>query len=361
MKRFLLLLGIPSSVVQSHISLADSTSPAKNRQHRSNTIGNAPTSPIIADDSLALEASTRDEVEESDEEGGAEEILQDETAEKDDDNTQQHGLSRSVTPTGLGGLPSRIPRPSDTPTVTSPVTGIVAISPPRPRLRANPSTQMISTLQQQVETHRQHLDRVKAELRASQRLVAQLTRQNEDLKETKERMRAENDSLGVMISRKERLLTEVLERARAAEATAATSTKERKQLEGSTKKSLAEMKDKMEAATLTATRSEREAVILREAVAALKDSWKKEVKALRAEIKEANDASQLQRQDVVSDSPSPCQLVLIDSASRMTSTPEYLNWSGLNRKSRLNNANDPGFLIWLFALPAETKNASWQV
>lgn len=169
---------------------------------------------------------------------------------------------------------------------------------------------MISTLQQQVETHRQHLDRVKAELRASQRLVAQLTRQNEDLKETKERMRAENDSLGVMISRKERLLTEVLERARSAEATAATSVKERKQLEGSTKKSLAEMKDKMEASTLTATRSEREAVILREAVASLKDSWKKEVRALRAEIKEANNAVQLQRQEAVSQPPPPMRPVL---------------------------------------------------
>lgn len=159
---------------------------------------------------------------------------------------------------------------------------------------------MISTLQQQVETHRQHLDRVKAELRASQRLVAQLTRQNEDLKETKERMRAENDSLGAVISRKERLLSEVLERARSAEATTATLTKERKQIEGSTKKSLTEMKDKMETALMTASRSEREAVTLREAVVALKDSWKKEVKLLRAEMKEVIEASHLRRQEAVS-------------------------------------------------------------
>lgn len=159
---------------------------------------------------------------------------------------------------------------------------------------------MISTLQQQVETHRQHLDRVKAELRASQRLVAQLTRQNEDLKETKERMRAENDSLGVVLSRKERLLSEVLERARSAEATASTLTKERKQIEGSTKKSLAEMKDRMETALTTASRSEREAVILRETIVALKESWKKEVKLLRVETKEATEASQLQRQEAVS-------------------------------------------------------------
>lgn len=159
---------------------------------------------------------------------------------------------------------------------------------------------MISTLQQQVETHRQHLDRVKAELRASQRLVAQLTRQNEDLKETKERMRAENDSLGVVISRKERLLSEVLERARSAEATATALSKERKQIEGSTKKQLTEMKDKMETALTTASRSEREAAILREAVATLKESWKKEVKLLRTEMKEATEVSHMRRQEAVS-------------------------------------------------------------
>ncbi|KAI5450040.1 hypothetical protein NCC49_003802 [Naganishia albida] len=288
---------IPSSVVQSHISLADSTSPAKTRQYRSNSInGDAPPSPTASENAPLFLTRRKDGAEDLDDEGGAEEILQDETAERDEDSAQDTGLSRSVTPTGRGGMNTRIPRPGDAP-ATGAATGIVAISPPRPRLRANPSTQMISTLQQQVETHRQHLDRVKAELRASQRLVAQLTRQNEDLKETKERMRAENDSLGVMISRKERLLTEVLERARSAEATAATSVKERKQLEATIKKSLAEMKDKMEAATLTATRSEREAVILREAVTNLKDSWKKEVKALRAEVKEADDAVQLQRQE----------------------------------------------------------------
>ena len=289
-------LGIPSSVVQSHISLADSTSPAKTRQYRSpSTNGIAPASPIEANGS-----GPQADVNVFDQEDGAEEILRDEAGDGDDDNTDQHGLSRSVTPTGLGGVPSRIPRPSDTPPPKSTMTGIVSISPPRPRLRANPSTQMISTLQQQVETHRQHLDRVKAELRASQRLVAQLTRQNEDLKETKERMRTENDSLGVVISRKERLLSEVLERARSAEATASTLTKERKQIEGSTKKSLAEMKDRMETALTTASRSEREAVILRETIVALKESWKKEVKLLRVETKEATDASRLQRQEAVS-------------------------------------------------------------
>jgi hypothetical protein len=288
-------LGIPSSVVQSHISLADSISPAKIRPHRASSVsGSGPSSPTASDHAPLFPILTKDDAEDLDDGGGTEEILQDETAEPDGDSAHDSGLSRSVTPTGRSGSTSRIVRPGDS------VTGIVTISPPRPRLRANPSTQMISTLQQQVETHRQHLDRVKAELRASQRLVAQLTRQNEDLKETKERMRAENDSLGVMISRKERLLTEVLERARSAEATAATSVKERKQLEGTTKKSLAEMKDKMEAATLTASRSEREAIILREAVVSLKDSWKKEVRALRAEVKEANEAVQLQRQEAVS-------------------------------------------------------------
>jgi hypothetical protein len=59
------------------------------------------------------------------------------------------------------------------------------------------------------------------------------------------------------------------------------------------------MKDKMETALTTASRSEREAAILREAVAALKESWKKEVKLLRTEMKEVTEASHMRRQEAV--------------------------------------------------------------
>ncbi|KAJ9109909.1 hypothetical protein QFC19_001889 [Naganishia cerealis] len=316
---------IPSSVVQSHISLADSTSPAKARPYRTNGSSANPSSPSSSTEPLdgfpTIDIGTESAMDDDDDGGGAEEVLQDETMEKDqvDDanqNVEQFGANKSATTNGFGVSSSRIPRTSDTPPLNSSVTGIVPTSPPRPRLRANPSTQMISTLQQQVETHRQHLDRVKAELRASQRLVAQLTRQNEDLKDTKERMRAENDSLGVMISRKERLLSEVLERARTAEATAATLGKERKQIEGTAKKSIAEMKEKMETAVLNSSKSERETVALRDGLSSLKESWRKEVKTLRVEIKEVQDSARLQQQETVGKQAAIYKLIEVQATEK---------------------------------------------
>lgn len=43
----------------------------------------------------------------------------------------------------------------------------------------------------------------------SQRTVASLTRQTEDLKEARERLRLENEGLNNVVARKERLLQEV--------------------------------------------------------------------------------------------------------------------------------------------------------
>lgn len=53
------------------------------------------------------------------------------------------------------------------------------------------------------------LENTKAQLRLSQRSVAQLTRQTEDLKEVRERLRLENEGLNNVVARKERLLQEV--------------------------------------------------------------------------------------------------------------------------------------------------------
>ena len=53
------------------------------------------------------------------------------------------------------------------------------------------------------------LENTKAQLRVSQRQVSQLTRQTEDLKEVRERLRLENEGLNNVVARKERLLQEV--------------------------------------------------------------------------------------------------------------------------------------------------------
>ena len=55
------------------------------------------------------------------------------------------------------------------------------------------------------------LENTKAQLRLSQRQVSQLTRQTEDLKEVRERLRLENEGLNNVVARKERLLQEVVQ------------------------------------------------------------------------------------------------------------------------------------------------------
>ena len=56
---------------------------------------------------------------------------------------------------------------------------------------------------------RNALENTKGQLRASQRQVSTLTRQTEDLKEARERLRLENEGLNNVVARKERLLQEV--------------------------------------------------------------------------------------------------------------------------------------------------------
>lgn len=71
------------------------------------------------------------------------------------------------------------------------------------------TTKVLADLQAGVMASRTALDNAKAQLRISQRTVAQLTRQNEDLKEGRERLRLENEGLNNVVARKERLLQEV--------------------------------------------------------------------------------------------------------------------------------------------------------
>lgn len=71
------------------------------------------------------------------------------------------------------------------------------------------TTKVLADLQTGVINARNALENTKAQLRLSQRSVAQLTRQTEDLKEVRERLRLENEGLNNVVSRKERLLQEV--------------------------------------------------------------------------------------------------------------------------------------------------------
>lgn len=91
-----------------------------------------------------------------------------------------------------------------------------SLQPPSPntaarRISMTPggTTKVLADLQTGVIQAKTALENTKAQLRLSQRSVAQLTRQTEDLKEVRERLRLENEGLNNVVARKERLLQEV--------------------------------------------------------------------------------------------------------------------------------------------------------
>ncbi|KAI0309216.1 hypothetical protein OF83DRAFT_94029 [Amylostereum chailletii] len=147
------------------------------------------------------------------------------------------------------------------------------------------TTKVLADLQTGVINARNALENTKAQLRLSQRSVAQLTRQTEDLKDVRERLRLENEGLNNVVARKERLLQEVLERARKAEAEAATLKTQVKTEGASTKKSLKEMEAALAESSALSSKSEREYVTLRDAVRALKEGWAADVGALKEEMR----------------------------------------------------------------------------
>ena len=142
----------------------------------------------------------------------------------------------------------------------------------------------------------------------SQRTVASLTRQTEDLKEARERLRLENEGLNNVVARKERLLQEVdsvslfflspaqlslsiqvLERARKAEAEVTTLKAQLKTETSTSKKSLREMESALTESTALSQRSEREYITLRDSVKHLTDSWKGDIDRLKDEMRKRED------------------------------------------------------------------------
>jgi hypothetical protein len=92
----------------------------------------------------------------------------------------------------------------------TPMAAVVSPSANR-RISLTPAgtSKVLADLQTGVVNARNALENTKAQLRLSQRSVAQLTRQTEDLKEGRERLRLENEGLNNVVARKERLLQEV--------------------------------------------------------------------------------------------------------------------------------------------------------
>ncbi|KAJ7654537.1 hypothetical protein DFH06DRAFT_1282386 [Mycena polygramma] len=154
----------------------------------------------------------------------------------------------------------------------------------RASLTPGGTTKVLADLQTGVSNARTALENTKAQLRLSQRSVAQLTRQTEDLKEGRERLRLENEGLNNVVARKERLLQEVLERARKAEAEATALKTQLKSETGTSKKALREMEAALAESTALSQKAEREYITLRDSIKGLVEGFKRDGERLREEM-----------------------------------------------------------------------------
>ncbi|KAF7370473.1 hypothetical protein MSAN_00679100 [Mycena sanguinolenta] len=189
------------------------------------------------------------------------------------------------------GQPSTSQRPggsSSTLTIDTDARSPSSLQPPSPnrRISLTPgnTTKVLADLQAGVSNARNALENTKAQLRVSQRSVAQLTRQTEDLKEGRERLRLENEGLNNVVARKERLLQEVLERARKAEAEAAALKTQLKTETTTSKKAVRDMETALAESTALSQKSEREYITLRDSIKGLVEGFKSDTDRLRAEM-----------------------------------------------------------------------------
>ncbi|KAJ6518952.1 hypothetical protein C8R45DRAFT_10515 [Mycena sanguinolenta] len=190
------------------------------------------------------------------------------------------------------GQPSTSQRPSGssaTLTIDTDARSPSSLQPPsspnrRHSLNPGNTTKVLADLQAGVSNARNALENTKAQLRVSQRSVAQLTRQTEDLKEGRERLRLENEGLNNVVARKERLLQEVLERARTAEAEAAALKAQLKTETTTSKKAVRDMETALTESTALSQKSEREYITLRDSIKGLVEGFKSDTDRLRAEM-----------------------------------------------------------------------------
>lgn len=128
---------------------------------------------------------------------------------------------------------------------------------------------------------RAQLESTRAQLRSSARAVESLTRQNEDAKEVRERLRLELQSAGTTLTRKERMLEETLARARAAESSVRSLEEEKKAHYADCTKRLKNLETRVKEAEERRGKAESEYAALRTGSASLTEGWKRELKQLR--------------------------------------------------------------------------------
>lgn len=184
------------------------------------------------------------------------------------------------------------------------------LSPRRASFAPGNTTKVLADLQAGVLNAKNALENTKAQLRVSQRQVSQLTRQTEDLKEVRERLRLENEGLNNVVARKERLLQEVrrvllirafdgptdvggtlqvLERARKAEAEVITLKSQLKNETSTSKKTIKDMESSVTEYTARTQKAEREYTVLRDSIKGLVESFQTDAMNLREEVKRRED------------------------------------------------------------------------
>jgi hypothetical protein len=92
-----------------------------------------------------------------------------------------------------------------------------------------------------------------------------------------------------VVSRKEKLLQEVLERARKAESEAAELRAQLKSEGSNQKKALREMELSLAESTALSSKSQREYVTLKDSIKGLEEGWQADVEAVRAEMKKREE------------------------------------------------------------------------
>ncbi|KAL1408864.1 hypothetical protein Q8F55_005678 [Vanrija albida] len=203
---------------------------------------------------------------------------------------------------------------------SSPLTGkgpaFIGLSPHTPGSASRPapgsagkSSRMIDALQTELESTKAQLERAKVEVRNCRREIGTLTRRSEDLRETRDRMRGEAESLNNVISRKERMIADVLSRARTAEAAVAQHTSERKDLETRTKKAVADAAAEVVDAVASRDKAESESDSLRDSVRSLRKEWGRQVTGYRDELSQLRADQRAERESVAGKSQAVLDLV----------------------------------------------------
>lgn len=145
------------------------------------------------------------------------------------------------------------------------------------------SSKVIMALQTDLTNARALLESTKSQLRVSARAVETLTRQIEDQKEGKERMRLESQSMATTLSRRERMLEETLLRARGAESQLKQLVDDHKLHSSDCSKRIRDLEIRVKEAEERRAKAESEYSALKVATSNLGEGWRREVKAFRKE------------------------------------------------------------------------------